>query len=105
MNSTIENFCDYVSRCNLDLGHDISIQGVPCPRSISRSYDGTEFEDLVNVRVLFNQCLKKIAQGVGFGFLDVHALTDRGDGVSNSEWYLDHGHLTPQSIQISWDHY
>ena len=103
--STIENFCDYVSRCNKNLNHDISIQGVPCPQLNPGSYDDMEFEDLVNVRVLFNQYLKKIVQGVGFGFLDVHALTDRGDGVSNREWYLDYGHLKPQSMQIAWKNY
>ena len=103
--STIRNFCGYVSCCNKDLVHDISIQGVPCPPSNLQIYQSTGFKELVELRITFNEFLRKISQEVGFGFLDVHALTDRGDGVSDPGWYLDHGHLTPLSMQIAWQHY
>ena len=103
--STIRDFCGYVSRCNDDLLHDISIQGVPCPLLTPRYLDSIGFGELVQLRIIFNEFLKKIAQEAGFGFLDVHALTDRGDGVSDVEWYLDNGHLTPQTMQRAWQHY
>jgi tetratricopeptide (TPR) repeat protein len=104
--STIRNFCEYVSRCNKNLFHDISIQGIPCPLSNPCFDDRIRFGELVEVRIAFNEFLKKISHEKGFGFLDVHAMTDRGDGVSNRGWYLDHGHLTPQSMQVAWQsHY
>ena len=39
---------------------------------------------------------------MGFGFLDVHKITDRGDGFSNLVWHIDSNHLSPEGIQEAW---
>ena len=46
--------------------------------------------------------LKNKSNEVGFGFLDVHKLTDNGNGFSNSIWNLDDYHLSPEGMQEAW---
>jgi hypothetical protein len=31
-------------------------------------------------------------------FLDVHALTDRGDGLAADGWHIDNYHLQPRAV-------
>ena len=50
----------------------------------------------------FNVVLKNKSKKMGFGFLDVHKLTDNGDGFSNSIWHLDTIHLSPEGMCEAW---
>ena len=40
-----------------------------------------------------------------FGFLDVHKLTNRGDGLSNRKWHIDGLHLSPDGMLEAWRQY
>ena len=53
---------------------------------------------LVEVIRDFNFELKYRVREKGFRFLDVHKLTDRGDGISNVVWHLDSVHLSPGGV-------
>ena len=50
----------------------------------------------------FNKTLKRISKKKGFGFLDVHKLTDNGVGFSNNIWHLDAFHLSPEAMLEAW---
>ena len=41
----------------------------------------------------------------GFGFLDTHQLTNKGDGMSNGSWHIDEYHLSPEGMQEAWSQY
>ena len=46
-----------------------------------------------------------ISREKGFGFLDVHELTDRGDGFSNGIWHIDQFHLSPDGVIEAWSNH
>ena len=50
----------------------------------------------------FNARLADGALSRGFDFLDVHALTDRGDGCANGDWHIDEYPLTPAAMEKAW---
>ena len=60
---------------------------------------------LINVIRLFNNVLKRKSKEQNFDFLDLHKLTDRGDGMSNQIWHLDEIHLSPKGMQKAWMKY
>jgi hypothetical protein len=37
------------------------------------------------------------------GFLDVYALTDRGDGIAGGDWHTDTHHLSPDALAEAFD--
>ena len=49
-----------------------------------------------------NQKLKMQCKENGFGFLDTHQLTNRGDGMSNGSWHIDDYHLSPEGMLEAW---
>ena len=38
----------------------------------------------------------------GFGLLDTHQLTNKGDGLSNGSWHIDDYHLFPEAMLKAW---
>ena len=60
---------------------------------------------LIEVIKTFNCELQSMSKKKGFGFLDVHKLTDRGDGFSNALWHIDDFHLTPDGVLEAWRTY
>ena len=64
-----------------------------------------EVEELINTIQLFNLELKRTARKIGFSFLDVHKLTDNGNGFSNGFWHIDNIHLSVSGMQEAWRRY
>jgi hypothetical protein len=58
--------------------------------------------ELINLIREFNILLKNKSTEIGFGFLDVYKLTDRGDGFCNQSWHIDEYHLSPEGIHEAW---
>ena len=61
--------------------------------------------ELIDVIREFNVELKSKSKEMGFGFLDLYKLTDRGDGFSNVIWHLDHYHLSAEGMCEAWREY
>jgi hypothetical protein len=80
----------------------ITIQGVPCPNINFNSDNDKDIFNLIKLIQEFNFILKKQALFFGFNFLDLHKLTDRGDGFSNAKWHLDQYHMSPIGMQEAW---
>ena len=104
--NTVENYLSYIVDNNSDCHHKIIIQGVPCP-TIDRFINHAEKEvmQLIEVIKIFNFELKIIAEEKRLGFLDVHKLTDRGDGFSNNVWHIDNNHISPEGMIEAWSRY
>jgi tetratricopeptide (TPR) repeat protein len=100
--NTVENYLDYVFKLNSSAEHVIIIQGVPCPNINTKDISAEKVVELINMIRDFNKTLKRISKKKGFGFLDVHKLTDNGVGFSNNIWHLDAFHLSPEAMLEAW---
>ena len=105
INSTIENYFNYIVKINYSYKHNIIIQGVPCPNIREDNISKEERSELIKLIRSFNSILKTKAKENKFGFLDVGKLTDRGDGYSNRIWHIDEIHLSPEGMLQSWNNY
>ena len=105
IHNTIENYLNYVKINNSSCQHKIIIQGVPCPNIDIKNHAQVDIKQLVNVINIFNYELKIKSKDSGFDFLDVHQLTNKGDGLSNSFWHIDDYHISPEGMQEAWLRY
>ena len=99
---TVENYLDYIFKLNSNTGHNIIIQGVPCPNIDKKYIPREKVLELIDLIREFNVVLKNKSNNLGFGFLDLYKLTDRGDGFSNTIWHIDTNHLSPEAMYEAW---
>ena len=99
---TVGSYLDYICKLNLSFNHNVIIQGVPCPNIDAANFSEDEVKRLVNIIQHFNAELTETAKAKKFGFLDVCALTDRGDGFSNGIWHIDSYHLSREGMREAW---
>jgi len=100
--NTIENYLNYIHKINSYYKHKIIIQGVPSPNVETKNISKQKIMELIYLIRDFNIILKKKSAELGFGFLDVYKITNRGDGFSNKIWHLDATHLSPEGILEAW---
>jgi Flp pilus assembly protein TadD len=103
--ATVENHLNYIFELNDSLDNNIVIQGVPCPNINITNIPEEEITELIDVIKMFNYELKSRSKEKGFGFLDLHKITNRGDGFSNSKWHTDAYHISPEGMQEAWRQY
>jgi len=103
--TTVENYLVYIVDNNLSRQHNVLIQGVPCPNIDTESHPGKNVTELIDVIKVFNFELETKSKDKGFKYLDVHKLTDRGDGFSNAIWHIDSSHLSPDGMLEAWRRY
>lgn len=103
--NTVEDYLSYIAKINSDRSCNVTIQGVPCPNIDTQNHPVKDIALLIEVIRNFNSELKNKSKDIGFKFLDVHKLTDRGDGFSNDIWHLDDYHLSPDGMQEAWRGY
>jgi tetratricopeptide (TPR) repeat protein len=100
--STIENYLTYVYNVTIIKSNHVVIQGVPCPNIDPLSIGSNDLSILINLISQFNYELGVKSKKLGFEFLDLHTLTDRGDGYSNGIWHIDGYHLSPAGMIEAW---
>lgn len=105
INDTIKNYLNNIQKLNVTQGHVITIQGVPCPNIDRSKISSSKLQELISLINDFNNILMKKAHIFGFSFLDLHSLTDRGDGYSNGIYHLDTHHLTQEAMLEAWKSY
>ena len=96
INTNLDNYLTYILNINSLCNHNIIIQGIPCPNIKPQN------QDLINVIKLFNKNLQLKSRKIGFDFLNVYKLTDRGDGISNKKWHQDAYHLSQAGMIEAW---
>jgi len=103
VHSTIGGYIRYIDEIASRHEHRLIIGGVPAtntPLEVLAANDAKLFVNLIHT---FNQALKNAALTSGIDFLDVYALTNRGDGIANWQWYIDSNHLLPSAIVEAFD--
>jgi hypothetical protein len=100
--STIENYLMYVYNTTYIQSHHVVIQGVPCPNIDPTKTEKNELSIIIDLVKIFNHELSVKSKNIGFEFLDLHKLTDRGDGYSNGIWNIDEYHLSPAGMLEAW---
>ena len=100
--STIENYLLYVYNTTYIKSNHVFIQGVPCPNIDPAKVEKNDLSILIEFIKIFNYELSAKSKKIGFEFLDLHELTDRGDGYSNGVWNIDNCHLSPAGMLEAW---
>lgn len=103
--STVDSYLAYVAATSLQYGHKMIVGGVPRSNIPSDSLAPDMARQLAHLIQIFNDALKEQALAAGMSFLDVHALTDRGDGSAASVWHLDEIHLKPDAVVEAFERY
>ncbi len=85
--------------------HFVIICGVPASNIDMNSMTADEQRLLIHLIKSFNLILKECSLSSGLGFLDVYALTDRGDGRASGRWHIDCRHLLPDAVVEAFDKY
>ena len=98
INITIDNYLNYILKINSNYQHKITIQGIPSPNIDITDTPKEKVEELISLVKDFNIVLKNKSIKIGFGFLDLYELTNRGDGFSNKIWHLDAHHLSTKGM-------
>lgn len=95
---TVARYVDFVRHVCAGSDWRIYLQGVPAPCAPKGEVEPEWLQRQIHIVRLFNLALRRRAEQVGFGFVDVHALTVADDGLSNQRWHLDAYHLHPDYI-------
>ncbi len=96
--TTVEGYLGFVSTIAQCYDHQLIVAGVPCSNIAMDRLEPDAAEQLVILLRIFNAALKSRALAAGIDFLDVYALTDRGDGVAGEGWHIDDIHLLPDTL-------
>jgi tetratricopeptide (TPR) repeat protein len=109
LNAIIENTVDrYIVHLNTvreRFGHHLIICGVPASNATIDHQTPSERAQFLQLIRDFNVYLRQQALASGMDFLDVHSMTDRGDGASNQRWHLDPVHLKPSATAAAFEHH
>jgi tetratricopeptide (TPR) repeat protein len=100
--STVISYLEFINEFKISKNLNIFIQGIPCPNTglvIESDFDDKLFIKSVND---FNAILKHYSIQSGYEFINLHALTDRGDGRSHNLLHIDEHHLSPDAIIEYW---
>ena len=103
--STVDPYVNYVHEISFRYGHKIIVGGVPSTNIQFNELAAAATEQFVNLIQTFNTRLRSQALSAGMDFLDLYALTDRGDGISSGECHLDDYHLLPSALVEAFDRY
>ena len=100
--NTINRYFKYISELNKSFYHNLIFQTVPCPILETNSVSKDDNKLLNYVIKSFNNYLKLKAKELQYKYLDLHSLTDRGDGFSNNVHHIDAHHLSRQAMIEAW---
>ena len=100
--STVENYLNYVHQLTIPKSLHVIIQGVPCPNIDTNNVGQSDLLQLINLIREFNKVLEDGTKKGNFDFLNLHKLTDRGDGFSNGLWHIDEHHLSTAGMIEAW---
>lgn len=102
IDKTIDKYLKFVHTATSPKSINVIIQGIPCPNIDLKNKNNKEISVLINLIRDFNFVLRDKSKNMNYGFLDVHSMTDRGDGFSNSIWHIDQHHLSPDGMIEAW---
>lgn len=102
---TANTYVDYVIDVASRYGHQLIVSAVPAPNAPKLALSAHELEQLISVIRQVNATLKNRALSAGLDYLDIYALSNRGDGGASGEWHLDEYHLQPGAMELAFREY
>lgn len=93
--ATIRNFIAYIAALRDAFELDVTLAGVPASNTAPEREDAVSSQPYLTLLADFNRELGSQATQAGMGFLDLFALTSRGDGTADGQWHIDGIHLQP----------
>lgn len=96
--ATVTGYVRYVAGIAAQYGHQMIVGGVPATNIRLDALTADAAKQFVRLIRVFNAMLKDQTLATGMDFLDVYALTDRGDGIASGQWHIDDVHLTPSAM-------
>jgi len=101
--ATVAGYVEYVTKIGARYEHLLIIGGVPATNVQSNALTTEDAKRFVALIRSFNATLKESAAAAGLDFLDIYALTDRGDGFATEQWHIDNYHLSPSAVAQAFD--
>lgn len=92
--NTAGNYMNYLVNISKHNRLNFIVCGVPAPNIPLQLLSSDEVSGFVGMIQMFNKALSEHARNAGFMFLDTYKLTNRGDGISSTQWHIDMMHLT-----------
>lgn len=102
---TAEHYLEYVTHQAARHGQNLIVSGVPATNDNLALLSPDEAARLTDLLQFYNRALKEKALARDLDFLDIFALTDNGEGISNGLWHLDHFHLTPKALAVAFENH
>ncbi|ELX10617.1 tetratricopeptide repeat containing protein [Janthinobacterium sp. HH01] len=103
MQRTVDAYLARLATVRARYDHRMIICGVPATNADLSRLSAGEREQFLGLIRDFNRYLRQQALAAGHDFLDVYALTDRGDGVAGPAWHLDPVHLLPSALAVAFE--
>lgn len=101
--ATAKAYVAYLTQSNRPFEHRMIVCGVPASNLPADTLPTTAAQQHVELLRMFNGILKQETLVAGLDFVDVHTLTDRGDGMASGDWHIDAYHLQPQAIAAAFE--
>jgi tetratricopeptide (TPR) repeat protein len=98
---TVIGYLDFISTRNTIWNHNLIFSGIPAPNIDTGSVSQDELQLLIRVIRMVNDRMNEECKNRQFDFLDVHAMTNRGDGISCGFHHIDAHHLTPAACKLA----
>lgn len=102
--ATVGSYVRYVGELATRYQHHLIVCGVPATNNLEGLTEDMVGQLVAIIRI-FNATLKEMVLVAGMSFLDVYALTDRGDGIASGEWHIDSNHLLPSAVEHAFANY
>jgi len=80
----------------------LGIMGIPAVANLNESIAKEDINLQVKIIQRINEELKGRAKQAEINFIDVFALTNRGDGIAKDGYHLDNVHLKPKVYETLW---
>jgi tetratricopeptide (TPR) repeat protein len=98
INLTIDNYFNFIDTINLDFNNHIIMQGTSCRHE-------TDSNTIIEATTIFNDKFREEASKRGYGFLDLHKMTNNGKNITTMEFTYEGMHITRQGMQNAWKHF
>lgn len=105
IDATVDGYVRYVGRIGKQYGHQMIVGGVPATHIALDGLTVAAAAQFVGLIRTFNAVLRARVREVGMDFLDVYALTDRGDGIADGQSHIDDRHLLPSAMAEAFERY
>jgi tetratricopeptide (TPR) repeat protein len=105
VDQTVIGYLDFLTNINNACNHHLIISGIPAHNIDTSSVSNADLQLLIKVIQLMNARMREECQKRNFYFLDVYAMTNGVNGVSDGVHHIDAHHLTPVACELAFENH